>query len=107
MRRSMSSALPSANAAAAVPLRMKCCCSMCVRARLTVRIWQQPRVKLGGRYRLGEGAIEVTAIRGITRHEITPALAERSGFDSVEALLEVAQHGSGRHVFVVEFVYHA
>ena len=27
----------------------------------SVRIWRSPRVKVGGRYRLGEGAVEVSA----------------------------------------------
>ena len=71
----------------------------------SVRIWKQPRVKVGGRYSLPPGEIEVVSIRGMRRKEITPALAHRSGFDSVEDLLAVAQHGRGEHVFVVEFVY--
>lgn len=72
----------------------------------SVRIWKQPRVKVGGRYALSPGEIEVLAITGITRGEITLELAERSGFDSVESLLDVAQHGEGEFVFVVDFVYH-
>jgi hypothetical protein len=73
----------------------------------SVRIWQQPRVKLGGRYALPPGQIEVTSIKGILRSQITPRLARRSGFDSVEELLRVAQHGEGEFIFLVEFVYHA
>jgi hypothetical protein len=76
----------------------------------SVRIWQRrqrPHVKLGGRYSLPPGEIEVTSIRGITRGQITTRLAKRSGFDSVDELLEVAQHGPGEFVFLVEFVYHA
>jgi hypothetical protein len=46
----------------------------------TVRIWQRPHVKVGGRYRLGAGAVEVMAIREIGLAEITPDLARRSGF---------------------------
>ena len=72
----------------------------------SVRIWKQPRVKVGGRYALPPGEIEVTGLRGIGRDEITPRLARRSGFDSVEELLAVAQHGGGEFVFVVDFVYH-
>jgi hypothetical protein len=71
-----------------------------------VRIWHQPRVKVGGRYALPPGEIEVTSVRGITRKQITTALARRSGFRSVDELLKVAQHGAGEHVFLVEFVYH-
>lgn len=72
----------------------------------SVRIWQQPRVKVGGRYALPPGQIEVTSIRGLSRRQITPELARRSGFASVDELLEVAQHGRGEVIFLVEFVYH-
>ena len=72
----------------------------------SIRIWKQPRVKMGGRYALPPGEIEVTSIRGLTRAQITASLAERSGFASVDDLLEVAQHGDGEFVFLVEFVYH-
>ena len=72
----------------------------------SVRIWKQPRVKVGGRYSLPPGEIEVTSIRGITRDQITTALARRSGFGSVPELLAIAQHGRGEFIFLVEFVYH-
>ena len=71
----------------------------------SVRIWKQPRVKVGGRYSLPPGEIEVVSVRGITREQITTGLARRSGFSSVEELLEVAQHGEGEFVFLVEFIY--
>jgi hypothetical protein len=63
-------------------------------------------VKVGGRYSLPPGEIEVVALRGITRDQISTRLAKRSGFDSVAELLKVAQHGAGQFVFLVEFVYH-
>jgi len=72
----------------------------------SVRIWERPHVKVGGRYSLPPGEIEVTSIRGITRKQITARLARRSGFDSVAELLELAQHGAGQFVFLIEFVYH-
>ena len=72
----------------------------------SVRIWKRPHVKVGGRYALPPGEIEVTSIRGIARDQITTRLAKRSGFASVADLLEIAQHGSGEFVFLVEFVYH-
>jgi hypothetical protein len=71
----------------------------------SVRIWQSPRVKPGGRYRLGAGAIEVTAIHQISLEDITPALARRSGFEGVVDLLKVAKHGPGEKVYLVEFDY--
>ena len=73
----------------------------------SVRIWQRPRVKVGGRYRLGPGAIEVTGLREIELADITPALARRSGFAGVVDLLKVAKHGPGERVFLVEFEYRA
>lgn len=71
----------------------------------SVRIWQSPRVKAGGRYPLGPGAIHVTSIREIGFDDITPDLARRSGFLGVVDLLKVAKHGSGQRVFLVEFEY--
>jgi hypothetical protein len=71
----------------------------------SVRIWQRPHVKVGGRYPLGSGAIEVTSIREISMADITPELARRSGFLGVVDLLKVAKHGPGERVYLVEFVY--
>jgi hypothetical protein len=71
----------------------------------SVRIWQKPRVKVGGVYRLGPGAIEVTGLREIALADITPALARRSGFAGVVDLLKVAKHGAGERVFLVDFEY--
>ncbi len=71
----------------------------------SVRIWQKPRVKVGGRYPLGPGAIHVTSIREIELSDVTPALARRSGFQGVVDLLKVARHGPGEHVYLVEFEY--
>jgi hypothetical protein len=76
------------------------------RVTCSVRIWQKPRVKVGGRYALAPGEIEVTSIKGILPEQITTRLARRSGFDSVEELLKVAKHGEGEFIFLVEFVYH-
>jgi hypothetical protein len=64
-------------------------------------------VKVGGRYPLGVGVIEVTAIREIAMQDITPDLARRSGFLGVVDLLKVAKHGPGERVYLVEFEYHA
>ena len=75
---------------------------------VSVRIWQRPHVKVGGRYPLGgsaPGLIEVTSIREITLDHITPELARRSGFEGVVDLLKIAKHGPGERVFLVEFVY--
>jgi hypothetical protein len=71
----------------------------------SVRIWQSPRVKVGGRYALGAGHIEVTSIREIGLAAVTPELARRSGFAGLVDLLKVAKHGPGEKVYLVEFEY--
>lgn len=71
----------------------------------SMRIWRSPRVKLGGRYRLGPGHVVVTAVREITLAHVTPELARESGFEGVVDLLKVAGHGPGERVFLVEFRY--
>ena len=71
----------------------------------SVRIWRNAQVKVGGRYSVGPGAIEVTSVREIGFNDITPALARRSGFADVADLLAVAKHGSGQNVYLVEFEY--
>ena len=71
----------------------------------SVRIWQRPHVKVGGRYPLGNGAIEVTSIKQIELKDITPALARKSGFAGVVDLLKIAKHGRGENVYLIEFIY--
>lgn len=73
----------------------------------SVRIWRRPHVKVGGRYRLGPGAVEVTRLREIDLADVTPDLARRSGFAGVVDLLKIAKHGPGERVFLVDFEYHA
>ena len=72
----------------------------------SVRIWQKPHVKVGGRHALGAGEIEVTSLKQISLSDITPALARKSGFAGVVDLLKTAKHGPGENVYLVEFVYH-
>ena len=71
----------------------------------SVRIWQRPHVKVGGRYRMEEGEIEVDSILPIELSDITPDLARASGFMGVVDLLKVAKHGPGERVYLVEFQY--
>ena len=71
----------------------------------SVRIWQRPHVRVGNRYRLGEGHVVVDRLRQIEFDEITPALARKSGFAGVVDLLKVAKHGPGEKVYLVEFHY--
>jgi hypothetical protein len=71
----------------------------------TIRIWHRPRVRIGGRYSLGGGSIEVERIQEIEFDALTPALARRSGFASVVELLKVAKHGAGQRIFLIDFRY--
>ena len=71
----------------------------------SVRIWKRPHVRVGGRYRMEEGEIEVESIRQIALADITPDLARQSGFKGVIDLLKTAKHGRGENVYLVEFRY--
>lgn len=71
----------------------------------SVRLWQRPHVRVGGRYPLPPGSIEVTAVLEMSLADVTPALARRSGFSGLVELLKIAKHGRGRRVFLIEFRY--
>jgi hypothetical protein len=71
----------------------------------SVRIWMRPHVKVGGRYPMEEGEIEVDALFPIGLDDITPELARASGFAGVIDLLKVAKHGQGENVYLVRFHY--
>jgi hypothetical protein len=71
----------------------------------TVRIWQRPRVRVGGRYRLGAGQVEVDSMHEISLSEVTGAVARRCGFKGVVDLLKVARHGRGDHIYLIHFHY--
>jgi hypothetical protein len=71
----------------------------------SIRIWTRPHVKPGGRYRMGDGEIEVDSIVAIELADITAKLARESGFDGVVDLLETAKHGRGTDVYLVRFHY--
>ena len=71
----------------------------------SVRIWMRPHVRVGGRYPMEEGFIEVDSIEPIGLPDITPALARESGFLGVLDLLKVAKHGRGDNIYLVRFHY--
>lgn len=75
------------------------------RITCTIRVWQNPRVKVGGRYRLDDGSIVVDSIERIRMRDVTHDLARESGFDSVKDLLAIAKHGKGRNVYLIRFHY--
>src|SRR5580693_1984217 len=71
----------------------------------SIRIWKFPHVRVGGRYRMEEGEIEVDSITPIGYPDITPQLARESGFLGVVDLLKVAKHGPGENISLVRFHY--
>jgi hypothetical protein len=71
----------------------------------SVRIWTRPHVRVGARYRMEEGEIQVDSIELIGFPDITPELARESGFLSVLDLLKVAKHGRGENIYLIRFHY--
>lgn len=71
----------------------------------SVRVWLRPKVREGGRYRLGPGSIEVTSIREIAPELVNDAMARRTGFEDADALMKMARHGPGDRVYLVRFAY--
>ena len=71
----------------------------------SVRFWTRPHVTVGARYRMEEGAIEIESIETIGLPDVTPRLAQESGFLGVLDLLKVAQHGRGQNIYLIRFHY--
>lgn len=71
----------------------------------TIRIWQSPRVRAGGRYPLPPGHVVVDSIMPIDLRDVTGEMARRSGFDGVVDLLKTAKHGAGTKVYFITFHY--
>jgi hypothetical protein len=71
----------------------------------SVRIWTRPHVKVGHRYRMEEGEIEVDEVQPIGFPDITPSLARESGFLGLVDLLKVAKHGKGQNIYLIRFHY--
>jgi hypothetical protein len=69
----------------------------------SIRIWTRPHVRVGGRYRMEDGEIEIDAIVPIGIGDITPQLARESGFKGVLDLLKIAKHGRGENVYLIRF----
>ena len=71
----------------------------------SVRIWVRPKVKVGRRYPMDEGEIEIDSIEQIALQDISHQLAIESGFLGVIDLLKVAKHGPGDNVYLIRFHY--
>jgi ASCH domain len=59
---------------------------------LSVRLWTRPRVREGGRYRVGQGEIEVDTIELLPFAAITKADVQRAGEPDRETLRRRAAH---------------
>jgi len=71
----------------------------------SVRFWMRPHVKVGARYPMQEGEIEIDFIEPIGFPDITPQLARESGFLGLIDLLKVAKHGKGENIYLIRFHY--
>ena len=76
---------------------------------LSVRLWKRPRVKQGGRYRVGPGEIEVDAIELVPFAAITWADVRRAGEPDRETLRQRAAHAGpiDEDTFVYRIEFHA
>jgi hypothetical protein len=59
---------------------------------VSFRLWQRPRVKPGGRYRVGPGQIEVDSIELVPFAAVTAADVRESGEPDRETLRRRAAH---------------
>lgn len=71
----------------------------------SVRVWLTPRVKVGARYPLLDGQVEITRLVEVDADDITDAIAREGGFADRDELMKTARHGRGERVFIVEFVF--
>ncbi len=74
---------------------------------LSVRLWQRPRVKQGGRYRVGPGEIEVDAVELAPFSAVTDEDVRRAGEPDRETLRRRAAHAGpideDTLVYLIEF----
>jgi hypothetical protein len=74
---------------------------------LSVRLWKRPKVKLGGRYRVGPGEIEVDAVELVAFAAITEEDVRRAGEPDRETLRRRAAHAGpideDTPVYLIEF----
>jgi hypothetical protein len=74
---------------------------------VSFRLWRQPQVKPGGRYRVGEGHIEVDSVELVPFASIDDADVRRAGEIDRESLRTRAAHAGPIHagtlVYRIEF----
>jgi hypothetical protein len=59
---------------------------------VSYRLWQRPRVKVGGRYSVGPAQIEVDSVELVPFAAVTADDVRRSGESDLEALRRRAAH---------------
>jgi len=64
---------------------------------VTFRLWRSPRVKVGGRYQVGPGQIEVDSIESLPFASIDETDLDRSGESDREAMRRRAAHAGPIH----------
>ena len=76
---------------------------------LSVRLWTRPRVKQGGRYRVGPGEIEVDSIELVPFAAITGLDVRRAGEPDRETLRRRAAHAGpiNEDTLVYRVAFHA
>jgi hypothetical protein len=76
---------------------------------LSVRLWMRPRVRQGGRYRVGPGEIEVDAIELVPFAAITRQDVRRAGETDRESLRQRAAHAGpiAEDTLVYRIEFHA
>jgi hypothetical protein len=74
---------------------------------LSIRLWKRPRVKQGGRYRVGAGEIEIDIIELVPFAAVTAEDVRRAGEPDRETLRHRAAHAGpiddGTLVYRIEF----
>jgi len=74
---------------------------------VSFRLWSRPKVRVGGRYRVGGGQIEVESVELLPFAAITAADVHRSGEPDLETLRRRAAHagpiGDDTLLYRVEF----
>jgi len=64
---------------------------------VSFRLWQRPKVRAGGRYRVGNGEIEVDSLELVPFSCIDDDDLRRSGEASLESLRQRAAHAGPIH----------
>jgi hypothetical protein len=75
------------------------------RVTVNFRHWRRPQARVGGRYRVGTGLIEVEQVEVVTPGDVTDADLQRSGLDRA-ALAQLVERGdSDAQLYRIAFRY--